>query len=245
MNGVNGDLTLLGSTLLGTTTGDGSFGSGTVFQIKTNGTGFAVIKEFTGADGSGPTGGLTLSGSVLYGTTSGGGSLSNGVVFALDLSPAVDPQPTNQVAVLNSTATISARASGLSPMAYQWLFNNSNIVNATNSTLTISGVNFTNAGDYQVIVTNIFGSVTGQVASLSVTLPPLTIATTNAGFGVQTNQFGFNINWVSGYTAVVEASSNLIDWQPLQTNTLTTDSDYFGDPQWTNYPSRFYRLRTP
>ncbi len=34
-------------------------------------------------------------------------------------------------------------------------------------------------------------------------------------------------------------------WTPLQTNTLTSDTLYFSDPQWTNYPARFYRLRWP
>jgi hypothetical protein len=68
---------------------------------------------------------------------------------------------------------------------------------------------------------------------------------TGTSFGAQTNQFGFNINWASGQTVVVEASTNLVDWQPVQTNTLTTGTAYFSDPQWTNYPGRFYRLRSP
>jgi hypothetical protein len=34
-------------------------------------------------------------------------------------------------------------------------------------------------------------------------------------------------------------------WTPLQTNTLTADTLYFSDPQWTNHPVRFYRLRRP
>jgi len=66
-------------------------------------------------------------------------------------------------------------------------------------------------------------------------------------FGVRMNQLGFNINWASGQTVVVEACTNPAnpDWQPVQTNTLTTGSAYFSDPQWTNYPGRFYRLRSP
>jgi len=32
---------------------------------------------------------------------------------------------------------------------------------------------------------------------------------------------------------------------PLATNTFTGGSSYFSDPQWTNYPARFYRLRAP
>jgi hypothetical protein len=69
--------------------------------------------------------------------------------------------------------------------------------------------------------------------------------TNDSSFGVQANGFGFNINWASGQTVVVEASTDLINWQPVQTNTLTTGSAYFSDPQWTNYPSRYYRISSP
>ena len=65
-----------------------------------------------------------------------------------------------------------------------------------------------------------------------------------ASSGLQTNQFGFNIQWASGQSVVVEACTNILDWQPVETNTLTTGTSYFNDPQWTNYPSRFYRIRS-
>jgi hypothetical protein len=46
---------------------------------------------------------------------------------------------------------------------------------------------------------------------------------------------------------MVEACTNFTNpvWQPVQTNTLTGGSSYFSDPQWTNYPARFYRFRSP
>ena len=67
-----------------------------------------------------------------------------------------------------------------------------------------------------------------------------------AGFGVQTNRFGFNVNWASGMVVVVEARTNLSSgaWIQLQTNTLTSDLFYFSDPARTNYPGRFYRLHS-
>jgi hypothetical protein len=60
--------------------------------------------------------------------------------------------------------------------------------------------------------------------------------------GIQTNQFGLQVNWAAGQTVVVEASVNMKEWQPILTNILTTCPAYFSDPQWTNYSSRFYRL---
>jgi hypothetical protein len=63
---------------------------------------------------------------------------------------------------------------------------------------------------------------------------------------VQSDQFGFNINWASGMSVVVEASTSLSGgtWVPLATNSLTSGSFYFSDPQWANNPSRFYRVRS-
>jgi hypothetical protein len=71
--------------------------------------------------------------------------------------------------------------------------------------------------------------------------------TTDGQFGVQAGQFGFNITGTKYIPIVVEACTNFENpvWQPVQTNTLTTGSAYFSDPQWTNYPGRFYRLRSP
>ena len=75
------------------------------------------------------------------------------------------------------------------------------------------------------------------------------VQTGDAGFGVQTNQFGFNINWAGGETVVVEACADLANpvWTPLSTNTIAgtlgSGSIHFSDPQWTNYPGRFYRIR--
>ena len=73
------------------------------------------------------------------------------------------------------------------------------------------------------------------------------VETSDASFGVRSNQFGFNINWASGMTVVVEASTNLANpiWSPLKTNTLKDSWSYFSDPTWTNHPSRFYRIRSP
>ena len=78
-------------------------------------------------------------------------------------------------------------------------------------------------------------------------LPNPLILTTAPNFGVQTNQFGFIISWATNVPVVVEASTNLAKptWYPISTNTLTNGSSCFSDPQCTNYPGRFFRLRSP
>jgi hypothetical protein len=66
-------------------------------------------------------------------------------------------------------------------------------------------------------------------------------------FGIRTNRFGFNITGTANIPIVVEACTNLVHpvWVPLLSCTLTNGSLYFSDPAWTNYPRRFYHLRSP
>ena len=73
------------------------------------------------------------------------------------------------------------------------------------------------------------------------------VNTGEASFGVHSNQFGFTITGTPNIPIMVEASTNIASlvWVPLQTCTLTNGSIYFTRPQWTNYPARFYRLRSP
>jgi hypothetical protein len=71
--------------------------------------------------------------------------------------------------------------------------------------------------------------------------------TTDGSFGVRQDQFGFNIAGTADIPVVIEASAGLAgdSWIPLQTCTLTNGLLYFSDPQWKNYPERFYRIRSP
>ena len=81
-------LTLIGSTLYGTTDGGGIPGDGTVFAVTTGGA-LTTLASFTDVDsGAHPFGDLALSldGSTLYGTTSAGGILGYGTVFSVPAS---------------------------------------------------------------------------------------------------------------------------------------------------------------
>jgi hypothetical protein len=73
------------------------------------------------------------------------------------------------------------------------------------------------------------------------------IQTGRANFGLQSNQFGFDITGTTNIPIVVEACTNLAQpvWVPLQSMTLTNGSVHFSEPLQTNSAARFYRIAAP
>jgi hypothetical protein len=86
--------------------------------------------------------------------------------------PAIVVQPTNQAVVVGGMAGFSVTASGAQPLGYQWSFNGTNLAGATNATLTLENVQLSQAGNYAVLVTNLYGSAVSSNAVLTVLLPP-------------------------------------------------------------------------
>ena len=64
---------------------------------------------------------------------------------------------------------------------------------------------------------------------------------TSANFGTN-RQFQLNFLGVPGSNYVLQASTNLLNWNPISTNTATTNAFLLFDPAATNYPQRFYRV---
>ncbi len=104
--------------------------------------------------------------------------------------------------------------------------------------------NTANATIYYLPGTSGWGSMLGPRPAL---LWNPQIRTLGDGFGVRTNQFCFTVSGTSNIPIVLEAATNLATgtWAPLQSCSLTNGSICLSDPQWTNYPSRFYRIRSP
>jgi hypothetical protein len=73
------------------------------------------------------------------------------------------------------------------------------------------------------------------------------IQTSGTSFGVQSNQFGFNITGTPYIPIVVEGCTNLASpvWTPLQTFTITSGVVYFSEPLQTNSFGRYYRISSP
>ena len=104
-----------------------------------------------------------------------------------------------------------------------------------------------NATVYYLPGTTGWGSTFGGLPTVLWFLPNPLILNFEPNFGVQTNCFGFTISWATNISVVVEVCTNLANpvWSPTATNALIAGTSYFSDPQWTNYPARYYRLSSP
>ena len=87
-------------------------------------------------------------------------------------APVIISQPMNQTVTVGGTATFSVTASGVVPLSYQWNFDGTNIVGATDTTLMLTNVQSSQAGNYAVLVTNALGSTLSSNAVLTVNPPP-------------------------------------------------------------------------
>jgi hypothetical protein len=111
--------------------------------------------------------------------------------------PQMVTPPANQEGPAGTNINFSVDAAGTSPLSYQWRKNNTNLVNnsrisgASAPTLSIANLQPADAGNYQVIVTNRFGTNTSPVATLMVLGPPVIIGQPAS----QTVALGSNANF--------------------------------------------------
>jgi hypothetical protein len=88
---------------------------------------------------------------------------------ALTLNSAVTllTQPASTKVNPGNSFTLSVSVAGTSPFTYQWRKNGVPITGATSSSYSVASAQVANAGTYDVVVTNIVGSVTSNAAVLS------------------------------------------------------------------------------
>ncbi|MBK1877419.1 immunoglobulin domain-containing protein [Pelagicoccus mobilis] len=87
-------------------------------------------------------------------------------------APAITEQPMDLTVVAPAAASFSVVATGVPAPSYQWQKGGIDIEGANNATLTINPTDSVNAGEYSVVVTNSQGSVSSNVATLTVNLEP-------------------------------------------------------------------------
>ncbi|HXC34594.1 MAG TPA: hypothetical protein VNV43_01895, partial [Candidatus Acidoferrales bacterium] len=90
-------------------------------------------------------------------------------------TPVITEEPIDQYQLTNGTVTFNSRGAGLYGVTYQWQINGMSISGATNTTLTVTNVQSTNAGTYTVTVTDNggMGSIVSSNANLYLLTPPV------------------------------------------------------------------------
>jgi uncharacterized delta-60 repeat protein len=225
----------------------------TTFEQSTDGTNWTMLGAGTRIAGGWSLSGVAVTNGIIRGRgyATGGDGHSSGLVEAdLNLNlPNIVSQPVSRTNSPGTTATFSVGVAGPSPFVYQWFKGNivmvdgGNISGSGTSMLSLGNAQAADAGNYLVVVSNNWGSVTSQVAQLTVTLPPppLVIGNGGSGFGFQNQQFQFSLTGPLGSNVIISASPDLQTWTPLLTNPLVNGSLIFTDLLSTNFPQRFYR----
>ena len=91
------------------------------------------------------------------------------------VAPRIIKQPLSRVADVDTPVSFAITATGDTPLAYQWRFNGGAMAGATTNAYLLSAAQWTNAGDYSVVIMNSAGAITSSVASLTV-YPTQTVA---------------------------------------------------------------------
>jgi hypothetical protein len=157
--------------------------------------------------------------------------------------PSISSQPMSQTLAVGANLTLSAQASGTSPLTYQWQNSEGAIAGATNSSLTFDPAQTNETDNYSVIVSNPYGVVTSEVASVVVYLPvsilaqpaslvvpalaPASFGVLALGFPAPSYQWTFNGTNLTGATSNTFAInqvglSNLGAYQVLVSNAYSS-----------------------
>jgi hypothetical protein len=229
-----------------------SDGASACFTVGASGSGALNYQwRFNGADIAGATNAtLTLSSAhssqagdySVRVTDANGPRLSACATLTVSPMPAIVAGPVSQTVVSGQLLTLNVAAAGSPLLQYQWQRNQMNIANATNSSLTISSFQSADEGHYRVIVANDFGSVASADACVMVgSVPRLSSAIRRTDCGFQ-----FQLIGLANTTYVIQASSNLLDWQAVANVTPTNGFLSYVDMTATNWNARYYRvLQTP
>jgi hypothetical protein len=89
--------------------------------------------------------------------------------------PSISSQPQSQTISLGTAFTFSVDVFASAPLGYQWRLNGTNISGATDSSYAKTSVQWSDAGNYSVVVTNLYGAKTSSNAVLTVVAIPASI----------------------------------------------------------------------
>lgn len=171
-----------------------------------------------------------------------GGSVTSMVTtLTVLVPPGITTQPQSLTVAQGDTATFQVVAEGLPAPTYQWKFNTAPLSGQIGASLVINNAQPANDGDYTVEVRNAAGIVTSSIAHLTVQFPagPLILTNMQSTAGIAE----FDVSGPPGAPIIIWASSDLVSWTPIHTNSNPGSQWHFSDTMSSPAGSRFYRAQ--
>jgi hypothetical protein len=148
--------------------------------------------------------------------------------------PVITLGPQSQSVMPGANVSFPVGAGGMGPLGYQWQFDGTNltddvqITGSQSNVLTLTGVTMSNAGTYQIIVTNIYGSNSAS-ATLMVSHVTEVVTWTNPapityGTALSSNQLNATAN-VSGSFAYTPTNGTVLNAGAYTLSVIFTPTD--------------------
>ncbi|MFH1690786.1 MAG: immunoglobulin domain-containing protein [Candidatus Eisenbacteria bacterium] len=99
--------------------------------------------------------------------------ISNAATLTVTSAPSIATHPQSQAICPGDPVLFAVEATGTPPLGYQWRKNGTDILGATGSTYSIASVGSSDVANYDVVVTNAWGSATSNAAALTLGGPPV------------------------------------------------------------------------
>jgi len=164
--------------------------------------------------------------------------IADAVKFVYAFGPVIISQPQSQTVAAGQIASFSVSGYGSAPLIYQWMKDDADILNATNSTLIFTNAQTNDSAQYKVVVSNTLTNVSSDSALLSVIQLKI-----NSFTLASDNRVQFQMNFAPP-NIEFEASSNLTNWVTLS-NAIHINDCFETPDTITNSPHRFYRAKLP
>jgi hypothetical protein len=105
---------------------------------------------------------------------SDGNTPSAPATLTVNTTPAVVDALVSQAVDAGTAVSFAPTTSGGHPLTYLWFFNGTLLPSATGNALALTSAKVSDAGNYQLIITNTYGAATSTVAQLTVVSGPIT-----------------------------------------------------------------------
>ncbi len=191
-------------------------------------------------------------------TDASGSQESNPAWLIVLQPPSVVEQPVAHTNGIGGSVTFHVAATGTDPLRYQWRKDGQVLEGAHNSALALGPFTLAGTADYDVVVSNPYGSTTSRVARLTVTdnhFPALTAipdfsvdvlswlkVTNSASDSDPANRLTFTLNAGAPTNAILDPRTGTMRWKPTRaqapsTNVFTITVHDNGEPDLTDSKS--------